>query len=217
MASQTVKVLDLKINITLKGVGKRFNREWIFRKLDYTFQDSNTYAIVGPNGSGKSTLLQVLWGQLPQSSGELKYTSTSGDIPVDEIFRHLAIATPYVELIEEFTLLEHLKFHTKLKPSRNGMNEAEMMERMNLTHARDKHISNFSSGMRQRVRLALAFFTQADLLFLDEPTTNLDSETTNWYHSELNKLPKTCTTFIASNLTTEYPSNAHIINILDFK
>lgn len=217
MASPTVKISDLKINITAKGVGKRFNREWIFKKLDYTFQTSNTYAITGPNGSGKSTLLQVLWGQLPQTSGELKYTTTSGDIPVDEIFKHLAIATPYVDLIEEFTLLEHLKFHIRLKPSRNGMTEVEMMERMKLTHARDKPISNFSSGMRQRVRLALAFFTQADLLFLDEPTTNLDSETTEWYHHELSQIPSTCTTFIASNLTTEYPSNAHVINILDFK
>jgi ABC-type multidrug transport system ATPase subunit len=91
------------------------------------------------------------------------------------------------------------------------------MERMKLTHARDKHISNFSSGMRQRVRLALAFFSQAELIFLDEPTTNLDSETIQWYHQELSTLPRTCTIFIASNLTTEYPSQAHVINILDFK
>ena len=212
-----VKSSTPKINITVKGLGKRFNREWIFRKLDYTFLSSNIYAITGPNGSGKSTLLQVLWGQLPQSSGELIYTGTSGDIPVDEIFKHLTIATPYLDLIEEFTLLEHLKFHSKIKPIRNGMNEEELMERMKLTHARDKHISNFSSGMRQRVRLALAFFSQAELIFLDEPTTNLDSETIQWYHQELSNLPKTCTIFIASNLTTEYPSQAHVVNILDFK
>jgi ABC-type multidrug transport system ATPase subunit len=211
-----VKSLD-SINITVKGLGKRFNREWIFRKLDYTFLSSNLYAITGPNGSGKSTLLQILWGQLPQSSGELNYTAASGDIPVDEIFKHLTIATPYLDLIEEFTLVEHLKFHSKLKPIRNGMNEEELMERMKLTHARDKYISNFSSGMRQRVRLALAFFTEADLIFLDEPTTNLDSQTIQWYHQELTNLPKTCTIFIASNLTTEYPPQSQVINILDFK
>jgi ABC-type multidrug transport system ATPase subunit len=71
--------------------------------------------------------------------------------------------------------------------------------------------------MRQRLRLALAFFTQADLVFLDEPTTNLDRETTEWYHHELNNLPNNCTTFIASNVATEYPSTAHVVNILDFK
>ncbi len=212
-----VKSSDPNINITVKGLGKRFNREWIFKKLNYTFHSSNIYAITGPNGSGKSTLLQVLWGQLPPSTGELKYASTTGDIPVDEIFKHLTIATPYLDLIEELTLLEHLQFHLKLKPGRDGMSEEEMMEKMKLTHARDKYISNFSSGMRQRVRLALAFFTHADLIFLDEPTTNLDNETIQWYHHELNMLPKSCTIFIASNLASEYPPGAQIVNILDFK
>ena len=78
---------DSNLVITVSGLGKRFNREWIFRNLDYTFQPANIYAITGPNGSGKSTLLQVLWGQLPQSKGELKYSHDSKEIPVDEIYQ----------------------------------------------------------------------------------------------------------------------------------
>lgn len=203
--------------ITVSGLGKRFNREWIFRNLDYTFQSGNIYAVTGPNGSGKSTLLQVLWGQLPQSKGELKYFDKSKDIPVDEIFKYLTVATPYLDLIEEFTLSEHLRFHFKLKPSRNQMEEEEILDRLRLTHAKDKPIANFSSGMKQRVKLGLAFFTQAGLIFLDEPTTNLDQEATGWYHDQLKSLPHNCMIFIASNQTSEYPSDANVLNILNFK
>lgn len=207
----------LNLGIKTKGLGKRFNREWIFRNLNYTFEPSKIYAVTGPNGSGKSTLLQVLWGQLPQSTGELVYTHSRGEIPLDEIFKHLAIATPYLDLIEEFTLSEHLLFHFKLKRSRNEMNEEEILKELRLSDARDKHIANFSSGMKQRVKLGLAFFTEANLIFLDEPTTNLDNDTTAWYHHQLKNLPSNCTVFIASNQPGEYPDHAQVINVMDFK
>jgi ABC-type multidrug transport system ATPase subunit len=217
MTASNQKKILLYPDISVKQLGKRFNREWIFRNFDYDFLHGNTYAIIGPNGSGKSTLLQVLWGQLPPTNGELHYKDQQTEIPIDEIFHHIAIATPYLDLIEEFTLAEHLRFHFKLKASRNGMNEQELLDKMELTHAKDKNISDFSSGMRQRVKLALAFFTQASLIFLDEPTTNLDQQAGLWYHTQLNDLPKDCSLFIASNVVDEYPSHAHLINILDYK
>ena len=213
----TEKNSNSNLVITVSGLSKRFNREWIFRNLDYTFQPANVYAVTGPNGSGKSTLLQVLWGQLPQSKGELKYSQDNKEIPVDEIYNHLTLATPYLDLIEEFTLSEHLRFHFKLRPSRNQMGEEEIVDRLKLRHAKDKPIANFSSGMKQRLKLGLAFFTQADLIFLDEPTTNLDQEATAWYHEQLQNLPPHCTIFIASNQQSEYPSDAHLINILNYK
>jgi ABC-type multidrug transport system ATPase subunit len=216
MSPATINSIS-NIRIQVTGLGKRFNREWIFRNLNYTFEPSNIYAITGPNGSGKSTLLQVLWGQLPPSTGELIYPHESGEVPVDEIFKHLAIATPYLDLIEEFTLSEHLRFHFKLKRSRDEIDLADMLDRLMLTGSRDKHIANFSSGMKQRVKLALAFFSEANMIFLDEPTTNLDKETKDWYHTQLAKLPNHCTIFIASNQPDEYPTDATIINILDLK
>src|SRR5690606_26147651 len=137
------------------------------------------------------------WGQLPQSTGDLTFPHSSGEIPIEEIFQHISIATPYLDLIEEFTLTEHLRFHFRLKRSRNGIRLEEMLDRLMLSGAKDKHIANFSSGMKQRVKLALAFFSEADLIFLDEPTTNLDRETKDWYHEQLNMLPPHCTIFIA--------------------
>lgn len=207
----------IPIVIQATALGKRFNRDWIFKNFNYTFKQSHTYAITGPNGSGKSTLLQVLWGQLPQSKGEVTYQTEEKKIPVDEIFNYLTVATPYMDLIEEFTLREHLNLHFGLKKSRNSWSIDQLMEKMQLKHAADKLISNFSSGMKQRVKLALAFFTEASIIFLDEPTTNLDKTAIAWYHEHLRQLPSGCTIFIASNDSAEYPSDAGIINIMDFK
>ena len=205
------------LSIHTENLSKRFNREWIFRGLNYSFDPGSIYAITGANGSGKSTLLQVLWGQMPPSKGMLRYTRGGTEIHPETIFNHIAIATPYMDLIEEFTLEEQLQFHFKLKRSRNNLSIAEMIERMYLTAARHKYISNFSSGMRQRVKLALAFFTEADVVFLDEPGTNLDHQAFEWYLKELHGLPKHCTIIAASNQPSEYPSTAQKIDIMMYK
>jgi len=212
-----VTSVNTPLSIQVQQLGKKFNRDWIFRKLDYTFQSGQTYAITGPNGSGKSTLLQVLWGQVPPSAGTVTYATGNGVIPAENIFQHLSIATPYLDLIEEFTLREQLRFHFKLKPCRQGWSEAEVLEKMYLTHARDKYISNFSSGMKQRLKLALAFFSQADIVFLDEPGTNLDQQAFDWYLQQLTSLPPQCLVFIASNQPSEYPASAQKIDIMRFK
>lgn len=203
--------------ITTTGLSKRFNREWIFRRFTGTFSSGDVYAVTGPNGSGKSTLLQVLWGQVPPTSGTIQYHKGSTEVTLDDIFRHISIATPYMDLIEEFTLKEQLDFHFKLKSVRGGRSLDELTDMMYLTDARDKFISNFSSGMRQRLKLALAFYTDADIIFLDEPGTNLDDRAFAWYKTQLSALPSDAMVFIASNNPAEYPEKAKIINLPDFK
>lgn len=205
------------MTIQVENLGKRFNREWIFKNLTTTFEQGNTYAITGPNGSGKSTLLQVLWGQLPFSSGKLSYSLKSETVPIEEVFQHVSIATPYMDLIEEYTLSEMLRFHFQFKQMRNSRSITELLEVMELTHAKDKVIANFSSGMRQRVKLALAFYSNSPMLFLDEPTTNLDKKATEWYLKNLHQLPPDSLIFIASNQEHEYPISAKKIDILNFK
>lgn len=205
-------------NLTLAAsqLGKRFKREWIFRNFTYQFK-SGVYAVTGPNGSGKSTLLQTLWGQLLPSTGSVAYEINSKTVDIEEAYKHLAIATPYMDLIDEFTLEEQIKFHFTLKISRNKLSVDEIIGKMMLDNAREKFIGNFSSGMKQRVKLGLAFFTQAQAIFLDEPGTNLDHQAFDWYQQQLASLPNDCLVFIASNQPSEYPASAQIIDIMDFK
>lgn len=205
------------ISIKVSDLGKRFHRDWIFRKLTYTFEPGEIYAITGPNGSGKSTLLQILWGQVPPSAGELNYLMKDQSVAVDTLHRHVSIATPYMDLIDEFTLEEQLRFHFKLKTPRDGMTHDQMLSEMQLEHARNKAIGNFSSGMRQRLKLALAFFTAAPALFLDEPGTNLDQKAFQWYLEQLQKVSRAGVVFIASNQPAEYQTATRIVSILNYK
>lgn len=206
-----------RFTLTTADLSKRFNREWIFRRFSASFSSGNVYAITGPNGSGKSTLLQVLWGQVPPTSGTIRYHKGNKEIPQDDVFSHISVATPYMDLIEEFSLKEQLDFHFKLKRVREGRSLDELIDIMYLSDARDKYISNFSSGMRQRLKLALALHTEADVIFLDEPGTNLDDRAFAWYKSQLSGLPSEVMVFIASNNPSEYPESAKIINLPHFK
>jgi ABC-type multidrug transport system ATPase subunit len=197
-------------------LGKRFNRSWIFRDLNFTFQPG-IYAIVGPNGSGKSTLLRVLWGQLPPSAGTINIQADGGSIPMDEAYKHLAIASPYMDLIDEFTLEEMVKFHFSFKQLRIVKDIAELIDKLELSHAGKKTISQLSSGMKQRLKLGLAFFSDVRMIYLDEPTTNLDPSAIQWYWKNLTELSPDSLIFIGSNLENEYPVNAVKINLLDYK
>lgn len=205
------------MRIIVKNLSKRFNREWIFKDFSYQFTSPNTYALVGPNGSGKSTLLQILWGQMLASQGSISFENDGVEIANDQVYRHIAIATPYMDLIDEFTLTEMVKFHFKFKKTRSNLNLEEVVELLELAPAKDKMISNFSSGMKQRLKLGLAFYSQADALFLDEPTTNLDRKSIEWYQRHREQLPDKTLVLIASNQEHEYPANAQKVDILTYK
>lgn len=208
------------MDILLHNLAKRYNKEWIFKDLTFEFRAAETYAIVGSNGSGKSTLLQILSGYRLPSSGQIEYRSTKNVIPADEVFRYISIATPYMELIEEFTLYEHLSFHFKFRERKANCSIDDIIESCYLNDARDKIVKNFSSGMKQRLKLALAFYTETHLILLDEPTANLDQQGIEWYQERVGELvnARTATIVIASNQKNEYEGFCNgMLNIHDFK
>src|SRR5665213_2617606 len=145
------------LKTTLENIGRRFNRDWIFRSIDYTFNSGTSYAILGPNGSGKSTLLQLLNGSLSPSSGKINYFFNETAVEIDEVYHHLSFAAPYLELIEEFTLSEVIDFHFKFKSYKPGIDKNAVIEILGMYDNRNKLIKYFSSGMKQRLKLALAF------------------------------------------------------------
>ena len=154
----------LKMQIILQNIGRRFNRDWIFRNIDYTFTQGETYAILGPNGSGKSTLLQILNGSLTPSAGILSYSMDDKPVEVETVYKQLSLAAPYLELIEEFTLDEMADFHFKFKPYLPGMDKEGLISLLNLEGSKNKAIKYFSSGMKQRLKLALAFCSDTPML-----------------------------------------------------
>lgn len=205
------------MEILLEDIGRRFNQEWIFKKINYRFVQGQSYAVLGPNGSGKSTLLQVLAGSLSPSKGTITYSHQEKAIDVDGVYKHLALATPYLELIEEFTLLELLHFHFKFKKIMNGWTVQKLIQLLQFESSENKEIRYFSSGMKQRVKLALAFGTDSPILMLDEPTSNLDSQGLSWYLEMIDKFSKNRLLIVCSNQAHEYNFCDHHFNILDYK
>ena len=204
------------MNIALNNIGRRFNKEWIFRNLSTEFVSGNSYAILGPNGSGKSTLLSVLTGSLTPSEGKLSFSDIQ-DIPVEDIYKYISLAAPYLELVETFTLKEIINFHFKFKNFADGVDANSLVSILGLEKSANKEIKYFSSGMKQRTKLALACCSNSPILFLDEPTSNLDVQGLNWYRELIENFTKDRLTIIGSNQIQEYEFCHHHLQIADFK
>ncbi len=205
------------MKIVLEKIGRRFNREWIFRNLDYTFESGNAYAVLGANGSGKSTLLQVISGSLSSSEGKVSYSKRGQSADIDEVFKELSLAAPYMELIEEFSLLEHLNFHFQFKSYRKGHNCESVLALLGMEAIAQRAIKHFSSGMKQRVKLALAFCSDTRILLLDEPTSNLDFQGVEWYLSLLGQFSAERLVIVCSNQKHEYEFCNHFLRLSDYK
>jgi ABC-type multidrug transport system ATPase subunit len=206
-----------QLTITLSQIGRRFNRDWIFRGINYDFTDGESYAILGPNGSGKSTLLQILNGSLSPSAGEISFLSNGDKIEIEKVFNYLSLAAPYLELIEEFSLEEVIDFHFKFKPYKPNINKDKIIELLSLPGSKNKLIRYFSSGMKQRLKLALAFCSDTPMLMLDEPTSNLDTQGIDWYLSLVEQYAKDRLTIVCSNQEHEYGFCKHRLSISDYK
>lgn len=204
------------MKIALNNVGRRFNKEWIFRNLTTEFTSGNSYAILGPNGSGKSTLLSVLTGSLSPSEGEISFSEVK-DIPVEDIYQQISFAAPYLELVETFTLTEIIDFHFKFKNFAPGIDRKSLISILGLEKSAHKEMKYFSSGMKQRTKLALACCSDSPILFLDEPTSNLDVQGEDWYRELIKNFTKDRLTIIGSNQFREYEFCNMQIQIADYK
>jgi len=202
--------------IDLKNAGRRFNQEWIFRDITYQFVTGGKYAILGPNGSGKSTLLSMLMGNLSPSEGSVSYRNDKV-VPVEDLYKYISFAAPYLDLIEEFTLQETIQFHFKFKAFHEGMNADRVLDRLGLAKSQDKALKYFSSGMKQRTKLALACCSDTPILMLDEPTSNLDLQGMKWYKELIHEFTENRLVVVCSNQEAEYGFCEHLIQVTDYK
>ncbi len=204
------------MKITVSDLGKRFNRDWIFRHLTYTFEQGASYAITGSNGSGKSTLLQILSGNMLFNEGKCEWMIREQAVSAETIYKQVAICAPYLEVIEEMTLTELLHFHARFKPFLPALTVEKIVSILGLQKAAHKQIRYFSSGMKQRVKLAQCIFSDTLLILLDEPCTNLDATGIEQYHSLINDYCKDRLVIVSSNDEIEYRFCQQRIDIRDF-
>jgi ABC-type multidrug transport system ATPase subunit len=185
------------MTITLDAVGKRFQQQWVLRQLTFSLRAPARVAISGPNGAGKTTLLRILSGQLTPSEGSVRFVRDGKPVEIENVYRHLSWAAPYMELIEELSLAEHIRFHARFKEM--TVRAEEVIGLLGMQAHRHKRIGDLSSGMKQRVKLALALLSKSEVLLLDEPTSNLDVQGQDWYQALLREHAGTRLVIIASN------------------
>ena len=210
-------LLGRGVGVRLLDVGKRFNREWIFRHCSYEFTSGKSYAITGPNGSGKSTLLQVIAGATLHNEGSITFNNRQQITDTEKHYTCISIAAPYLELIEEMTAKEMLEFHSKFKPLMQSLSVEDMLQTVGLEKAINKQIRYYSSGMKQRLKLAQAFFSNSPVLLLDEPTTNLDADGIALYHTLIGNYTKDKLVIVSSNVKQEYDFCEEVIEIGKYK
>ena len=192
------------MEVVLDHISKRYLHQKVIRDLNFRFENGKRYAIRGPNGSGKSTLLKIISGYLSPSSGKITYYTDGEAVSREYVFHKVGIVSVESELIEEFTLSELLRFQSRFKPWLDGMNEGDILELSGLRVAADKKLAEFSSGMKQRVKLICGILGNASLLLLDEPGTNLDNASRRWYREFLDKWARDRTVVIASNQEEDF-------------
>lgn len=205
------------MTIQLENISKRYGFEWIFKQINYQFEPGLQYAVVGPNGSGKSTLLKIISGGLVPTSGKVNCSIPHKRVTDDiEMAKEIAYAAPYISLIEDFTLEELYDFHTSFKKMKSASKE-DFFEISQLGIHRKKYIKNFSSGMKQRLKLSIAFLTDSQVLLLDEPTSNFDSKAIDWYLQLIENYTKERTVIIGSNQEYEYSFCGNQLSISAYK
>jgi len=206
------------MQIKFTKAGKRFNRDWIFRRLDFSFNSGKSYVILGGNGSGKSTLLKSALGYAPLSEGDIAFFSNGKEVKQENAYKYFSFCSPYMELYEELSLTELVKFHRDLKPFRKNISSEDFISAIDLEGAATKPVKYFSSGMKQRVRIGLAVLSDTECILLDEPVSNLDKKGIEWYQNIIDVERSNRTIIVASNHTkAEYYFCDEKLNIEDYK
>jgi heme exporter protein A len=165
-------------SLTLENVTKRYTKTPIFSPVSFEARSKNIIAITGANGSGKSTLLKIIANITSPTKGACIWKNAEKKLEVRDLQENLGFVSPYLELYNELTAIEHVQFIAELKEKKITTDEAfnELVSfglDDNIVKS-ERTLKQYSSGMQQRVRLAMAFICEPKVLLLDEPSSNLD-------------------------------------------
>ncbi|HRP01400.1 MAG TPA: ABC transporter ATP-binding protein [Candidatus Kapabacteria bacterium] len=209
-----------QLQITCDNLRKNFIRNYdIFSNINLSFTNKDIVGLIGSNGSGKSTLLKILAGVLSPTLGKVSYNINGKIIEKSNWNKHYAYVAPYVNLYEEFTPLEHYKIMASIKNIEYNQDKLlEGLEFFKLDKNINTQIKGFSSGMKQRFKFILAEQSNPDILYLDEPTSNLDSDgISKVFQLIANRTQYGSAVIIATNEDRERELCSKIFNIMDYK
>ena len=195
------------MKIKLFNIYKKYNDNFIFKDLNFVFYPENIYSINGNNSSGKSTFLKLISGYISPNKGKIIYNNSKNAI---------TFAAPYSNLIEEMNLNELLKFKRVFSRFINNFDEKKFKEIIEID--KFKKIKFFSSGIKQKIKLALAILFDSKVILLDEPCSNLDMDNIKWFQNLINNYKKDRLIIVASNFINEETKFSNIkLKIQNYK
>ena len=201
------------IEVKAKNISKNYGRKRVLRGIHFQFQ-STVIGVAGSNGSGKSTLLKILSGLLKPSSGKIQWKINETELSPKEIHSHLGFAAPYVQLYEELTVDENVRFLIDLQKKTINKQIDNLLTEYQLTGLSDSLYGNLSTGQQQRAKLASAMIKNPDVLMLDEPGSNLDGRGKSLVENLVSTMRnQNKMVIIASNQTEELDLCDEIINL----
>lgn len=204
------------MDILLENISKRFGNTLIAKDLSLRINTGERWHIAGPNGRGKSTLMQILAGYISPDKGKLSYTLGGETIRVEQVFRHISLSTPYTDLIGDFSLDEQLRFHFGFKePLYTTADIDTWLKQAGLDKVRNRQIAQFSSGMKQKLKLILTLCSKADAVFLDEPCSNLDADGRRFYAELVEERLKYSSSWVvcSNNIRDEHFFCTHTLDL----
>ena len=166
------------VKLVCSNLSKKYINKLVFKGVNFELLQGDSLAVTGRNGSGKSTLVKILSGLIKQTAGEINLSIDGNEVIHEKRFLHYGLISPYLNLYDELTAFENLNFFYKLKcKDSNGEDKINLLlEKVNLLKRKDDFVKDYSSGMKQRLKLAFSVISDPKVLFMDEPRSNLDEE-----------------------------------------
>lgn len=206
--------------ISAKDVVKRFGSVTAVQGISFDVKQGEIFAFLGPNGAGKSTTIKMLTTMLRPTSGELRLAGHDVTRERDNARKAFGIVFQDPSLDEELTAYENMDLHASLygmPKSQRPKRIQELLELVELWNRQDSMVKTFSGGMRRRLEIARGLLHEPRILFLDEPTLGLDTQTRNLMWDYVKKLSheKGMTIFFTTHYLDEAEAVAERIAIID--
>jgi heme exporter protein A len=195
----------VSLTLQAENLCHRFGKISLFSDLSFALGKGDVLVIAGPNGSGKSTLIRILSGFLNPTMGEVSITEDGKTFGPRHCFHVIGMCTPEMRLYEELTGWENLDFFARLRGIKDAPDRLKQaLSFAGLEQARHRRVKVYSSGMKQRLKLLLAFFHAPPILYLDEPSSNLDEDGIKLVSEIIQSQHEQGITVIATNDSSEY-------------
>ncbi|MBX7042872.1 MAG: ABC transporter ATP-binding protein [Ignavibacteria bacterium] len=164
------------LSIHTKDLTKKYSGKTIFKNISFELSSGDSAVIVGRNGSGKSTLMKIIAGIISPSSGTMSFMNNGNKVEFHDVKRKLGFVSPYLNLYDELSAIENLRLFSGLKSDSAAGDEGlvSLLELTGLADRRNDEVKTYSSGMKQKLKIAFAMLNEPELLMLDEPRSNLD-------------------------------------------